>query len=83
MHHLLLREVSRLFQGGTSRSVRVGIEHELLACDVSDGAVVTSVLKGDSLSPVSASTGPGDELGATSAARPPTPRPTRPVNSKE
>ena len=41
MHHLLLREVSALFQGGTSRSVRVGIEHELLARDLSDGSVVT------------------------------------------
>jgi glutamate--cysteine ligase len=41
MHHLLLREVSGLFQGGTSRSVRVGIEHELLARHVSDGSVVS------------------------------------------
>src|SRR4051812_48824437 len=41
MHHLLLREVSDLFQGGASRSVRAGIEHELLARDVSDGSVVS------------------------------------------
>jgi gamma-glutamylcysteine synthetase len=40
MRHLLLREVSALFQGGTSRSVSVGIEHELLSRDVSDGSVV-------------------------------------------
>jgi len=41
MHHLLLQEVSALFQGGVSRSTRVGIEHELVTRDVSDGSAVS------------------------------------------
>src|SRR4051794_15191967 len=41
MHHLLLREVSALFQGRTPRSVRVGVEQELLTRDAVDGSAVT------------------------------------------
>src|SRR3954447_16841633 len=40
MHHLLLREVSALFQGRTPRSVRVGVEQELLTRDAVDGSAV-------------------------------------------
>lgn len=40
MDHLLHRTVSNLFQHGTPRSVRVGIEQELLARDSADGSVV-------------------------------------------
>src|SRR6059058_5630755 len=38
MHHLLRREVSALFQSRASRSVHVGVEHELFTRDASDGS---------------------------------------------
>ena len=38
--HHLLRSVAALFRGSPARSTRVGVEHELLTADATDGSVV-------------------------------------------